>query len=244
MLRITHGLALVAALATPAAAQSGRISGSLTDPSGAVLPGVEVRALLRDANGETTRSVVSDAKGSYQIDGLTQGQWTVTVSLPGFETATRRQTLQIGEALDWSPMLEIGSLQETITITKATTNEPQRSAVPVRPEAPPAPVAPRTAQSTTPVRVGGNLKPPRKIVNVNPVYPGDAVAQGIAGVVVLRATIGIDGTIQDVETLRSNNDSLTASATSAITGWAFTPTLLNGVAVPVRMTATFNFTQN
>jgi len=79
------------------------------------------------------------------------------------------------------------------------------------------------------------------VVNVNPIYPSDAAAQGIGGVVILRATIDIDGTVRDVQTLRSVNDSLTYSAANAMNGWEFTPTLLNGVAVPVRMTATFNF---
>jgi len=243
MVRTTLGLALAIALATPAAAQSGRISGSLTDPTGAVLPGVEVRALLRDAGGETVRSVVTDGKGSYQIDGLTPGQWTITASVPGFETATRRQTMQIGDALEWSPMLEIGTLQETITISTATTNEPQRFDAPVRPEPAAAPPTPRAGQAATAVRVGGNLKPPRKTRSVNPIYPSDAVAQGVGGVVILRATIDIDGTVRNVQTLRSVNESLTSAATSAMSEWEFTPTLLNGVAVPVRMTATFNFVQ-
>ena len=88
------------------------------------------------------------------------------------------------------------------------------------------------------------MKPPRKTLHVNPVYPSDAAAQGVSGVVVLKAIIDTDGTIRDVQTLRSPNDSLNLSATSAIRGWEFTPTLLNGVAVPVRMTATFNFVQD
>ena len=82
MVRITLCLAMIAALAAPAAAQSGRVYGSLTDPSGAVLPAVEVRATLRDDNGETVRSVLTDARGTFQMDGMTPGQWTMTASLP------------------------------------------------------------------------------------------------------------------------------------------------------------------
>ena len=247
MARMTLCLAILAALAAPAAAQTGRVYGSLTDPTGAVLPGVDVRALLRDTNGETVRSVVTDSKGSYQMEGLTPGQWTITASLPGFETATRRQAIDTGDSLEWSPTLELGMLQETITISTATINEPPQVEAPVRPEptaAPPVPPpAPRPPQGATPIRVGGNVKPPRKVKNVNPIYPSDAAAQGIGGVVILRATIDIDGTVRDVQTLRSVNDSLTYSAANAMNGWEFTPTLLNGVAVPVRMTATFNFEQ-
>jgi TonB family protein len=247
MVRISLCLAMVAALAAPAAAQSGQVYGSLTDESGGVLPAVEVRALLRDESGETVRSVVTDGHGTYKIDGMTPGQWTITASLPGFETATRRQVVQNGDTLDWSPTLEVGSLQETVTITTSTTNEPERRVAPARPDpagAAVAPTAPRSAPRTGAVRVGGNIKPPRKITNVNPIYPSDAAAQGIAGVVILRAMIDADGTVRNVETLRSPNDSLTTSAATALSAWEFTPTLLNGTPTAVRMTATFNFVQN
>jgi TonB family protein len=233
---------MIAVLAAPAAAQSGRVSGSLTDPSGAVLPAVEVRALLRDENGETVRSVITDSKGTYQIEGMTPGQWVITASLPGFETATRRQILQNGDSIDWSPTLELGMLQETITITTGSPqNEPARTVIPA-PAEPPAPLAARAAPAGA-VRVGGSIKATRKLVNVNPIYPADAAAQGLSGVVILRATIAPDGSVRDIETLRSPNESLTLSATNALYGWQFSPTLLNGEPVAARMTATFNFTQ-
>jgi len=253
MTRISLCLVMIAALAAPAAAQSGQVSGSLTDETGAVLPAAEIRAVLRDTNGETVRSVVTDARGSYKLDVLTPGQWTITASLPGFETATRRQVVQNGDTLDWSPMMELGSLQETITIRTGDPAAAERPSSPARPEPAPAAVqaaaaaaaaAARAVPAPGSVRVGGNVKPPRKTQHVNPVYPSDAAAQGVSGVVVLKAIIDTDGTIRDVQTLRSPNDSLNLSATNAIRGWEFTPTLLNGVAVPVRMTATFNFVQD
>jgi len=237
---MTLCLAILAALAAPAAAQTGRVYGSLTDPSGAVLPAVEVRALLRDTNGETVRSVVTDSKGSYQMEGLTPGQWTITASLPGFETATRRQPVDTGDSLEWSPMLELGSIQETITITTAPVEAPvaREASRPVNVAPPPPPPAPAPAGV---IRVGGNIKPPRKLVHVAPIYPADAAAEGVGGVVILRAIIGVDGTVHDVTALRSPNDSLTQAASNAIIGWEFSPTLLNGSPVQTRMTATFNF---
>jgi TonB family protein len=241
MARITLCLALLAALAAPAAAQTGRVYGSLTDETGAVLPGVEVRASLRDENGETLRTVVTDAKGAYQIDSLTPGQWTVTASLPGFETATLRQAVQNGDAIEWSKTLDIGAIQETVMITTAPTDPPVRAeARPASVPPPPPPPAPAPAGI---VRVGGSIKPPRKIVHVAPIYPADMAAQGVGGVVVVRATISTDGTVRDVTMLRSPNESLTQAATNALLGWEFTPTLLNGTPVQTRMTVTFNFQQ-
>jgi TonB family protein len=243
MTRITVGLALFLALAAPAAAQSGRIHGVVVDSSGAVLPAVEIRAGMRDSSGETTRSVTTDAKGSYELGTLTAGVWAVTMTLPGFETATRRVEIQTSESVEWSATLEIGSIQETVTITSNSSNAPPpqqaaRRTVQAPPLPPPAP-APAGV-----VRVGGSIKPPRKVVNVNPVYPTDAAAQGVEGVVILRAVIGTDGFVREITQLRSPNDSLALAATGALNEWQFSPTLLNGVPVPTRITATFNFTRS
>jgi TonB family protein len=240
MARITLCLAMVAALAAPAAAQTGRISGVLTDETGAVLPGVNVLARQRDETGETTRSVVTDGTGSYQMNALPPGQWVVTALLPGFETATRRQALQAGDSLDWSPVLELGTIEETVVITTATTNEPTRR---VSPTAPAPQAAPRPAPAGV-VRVGGSVKPPRKLVHVSPIYPADLAAQGVGGVVILKATISTDGTVRDITPVRSANESLTQAATNALIGWEFSPTLLNGAPVATRITATFQFSQN
>ena len=184
--------------------------------------------------------MVTDSKGSYQMEGLTPGDWTITASLAGFETATRRQPVQTGDSLEWSPMLELGSIQETITITTAPVEAPvaREASRPVNVAPPPPPPAPAPAGV---IRVGGNIKPPRKLVHVTPIYPADAAAEGVGGVVILRAVIGVDGTVHDVTALRSPNDSLTQAASNAIIAWEFSPTLLNGSPIQTRMTATFNF---
>jgi TonB family protein len=218
----------------------------VTDQTGGVLPGVDVRATLRDNSGETTRRVVTNGAGTYDLDNLAPGAWVVTTNLPGFEASTRRVEVQAGEALDWSPVLQIGSVQETVTIITGTSREAERDNTPAPQVAPPIPLpppAPLAAPRPGLVRVGGSIKPPRKLVNVNPVYPSDAAATGIGGVVILSAVIGPDGLIRDISTLRSPDDSLTLAATGALNGWQFSPTLLNGTPVATRMTATFNFKQ-
>ena len=109
MVRMTLCLALLIGFAAPSAAQSARIFGVVVDQTGAVLPAVELRATMKDTSGETTRSVVTDARGSYELGTLAPGVWTVSMSLPGFESATRRLTVQTGDSLelryfgDWSP---------------------------------------------------------------------------------------------------------------------------------------------
>ena len=92
-----------------------------------------------------------------------------------------------------------------------------------------------------PIRVGGNVAVPPRIRYVEPLYPDAARAAGTQGVVYLEATIGADGSVTSVQTLRSAHPDLTTAAEDAVRQWRYAPTLLNGVAVPVIMTVTVNF---
>lgn len=92
-----------------------------------------------------------------------------------------------------------------------------------------------------PVRVGGNIRVPVKIHDVKPVYPADAQANRVQGVVILEALIDTDGTIAAARVLRSI-PGLDEAALDAVRQWKFTPTLLNGNPVGVVMTTTVNFT--
>jgi protein TonB len=91
------------------------------------------------------------------------------------------------------------------------------------------------------VRVGGNIKAPTNVKRVNPVYPPIAQSARVQGVVIIEATIGPDGSVKDAKILRSI-PLLDQAALDAVKQWKFTPTLLNGVPVPVIMTVTVNFT--
>jgi len=100
------------------------------------------------------------------------------------------------------------------------------------------PAAP--AAGAGPIRIGGGLPPPRQTKRVNPVYPPDAQGARIQGVVIIEATIGIDGKVQATKILRSIPE-LDRAAIDAVTQWEYTPTLVNGVPVAVIMTVTVNF---
>jgi protein TonB len=106
-------------------------------------------------------------------------------------------------------------------------------AAPPPPPPPPPPPAP--------VRVGGNIRPPTKTKDVRPVYPSIAQSARVQGVVIIEATIGPDGRVQEAKVLRSI-PLLDAAALDAVKQWVFTPTTLNGTPVPVIMTVTVNFT--
>jgi protein TonB len=74
-----------------------------------------------------------------------------------------------------------------------------------------------------------------------PVYPDIAMRARISGMVVLEAVIDAEGRVVDVKVLRSV-PLLDQAAVDAVRQWEFTPTRLHGVAVPVVMTVTVNFT--
>ena len=109
------------------------------------------------------------------------------------------------------------------------------------PPPPPPPAAGGYPSPSAPVRVGGNIKPPTKIRDVRPIYPAEAQAAGVTGVVIIETTIDSAGRVSDAKVLRSI-PILDQAAIDAVRQWEFEPTLLNGAPVPVIMTVTVNFT--
>ena len=77
---------------------------------------------------------------------------------------------------------------------------------------------------------GKNLHVGQLVNLVEPVYPPDAQKNHIEGTVKLRATIGTDGAIKDLETL-SGPSSLVPAALTAVREWRYNPTLLNGQSI-------------
>jgi TonB family protein len=117
-------------------------------------------------------------------------------------------------------------------------------APPPPPPPPPSGSGPSSNKSSldpTALKVGGAISPPRRLVNVNPVYPPDAKEARVQGVVILEVLIGQDGKVENSRILRSI-PMLDQAAADAVRQWEFTPTLLNGNPVKVVMTVTVNFT--
>jgi TonB family protein len=98
-----------------------------------------------------------------------------------------------------------------------------------------------TAYPPDTVRVGGDIREPKKMKDVKPVYPEIAQASKVSGIVIIEALIDRDGSVASARVLRSV-PLLDQAAVDAVRQWMFTPTLLNGAPVPVLMTVTVNFT--
>jgi protein TonB len=98
----------------------------------------------------------------------------------------------------------------------------------------------RAKAASAAVRVGGKIKQPTKTKDVKPVYPAQAQSAKAQGAVIIEATIDADGKVIDAVVLRSV-PMLDQAALDAVRQWEYSPTLLNGKPVPVKMTVTVNF---
>jgi hypothetical protein len=111
--------AVLTCLSTEAFAQAigSTVTGVVRDTSGAVLPGVTVEA-ASPALIEKVRSTITDAEGLYRLVDLRPGDYTVTFTLPGFNTFVRDgMTLPANFTATVNAEMSVGALQETITVT-------------------------------------------------------------------------------------------------------------------------------
>ena len=222
--------ALLLAVTLPAAAlRAGQgapriLSGVLYDTSGAVLPGVKVE--LEDAN-QVKQSATTDSSGRFQFGAMAPGKYGLAAALPGFRAL--KQEIELRDAADWDRAitLPLGRLTETISVRSSRIQAPATATQP---------------QGPARVRVGGNVRAPRKLQDVKPVYPESMRAAGRGGVVRLDAIINVDGTVSGANVLSADaHPDFAIAAIDAVRQWRFSPTLLNGQPVEVVMTVTIDF---
>jgi hypothetical protein len=112
-LAVLAGVVLVPSVAVAQAT----IAGAVRDASGAVLPGVTVEA-SSPALIEKVRTVVTDGTGQYRIIDLRPGLYSVTFTLPGFNTVRREGIELSGTAVaNIEVELRVGAVEETVTVT-------------------------------------------------------------------------------------------------------------------------------
>jgi TonB family protein len=140
----------------------------------------------------------------------------------------------------------------TVTVNFRLDENGQLLLAPPPPPAPPAPPAPPESMlapppppewnpGDPPLRIGGQVKEPKKIKHVAPVYPPEAQQSRVQGIVILELQIDQDGRVADARIVRPVA-LLDQAALEAVMQWEFTPTVINGQPVPVIMTVTVNFT--
>jgi Carboxypeptidase regulatory-like domain len=122
MLNVSRGLATaLVLLSLPAVALAqGSITGSVKDPSGAILPGVTVE-VSSPALIEKTRSAVTDSAGQFRIVDLPPGSYEALFTLSGFKTVRREGIILQGDfAALINTELQVGAVEESITVTGAS----------------------------------------------------------------------------------------------------------------------------
>ena len=220
-------LAMTLPIAAFGQATFGSVYGVVVDPMDRLLPGTTIT--VTDTQRQVKHEVKTDRDGRFELIGLPAASYTMETKLPGF--VPRLEVFDVnGEAVERDLKLEISSLQETITVTGTPgTIGAERSAPAAiaRRALPPCPVA---ASPT-----GGNIRPPRKLRHVYPVYPG------VDGHVSLMARIGTDGRVAEVRVAKADRPELEAPAIAAVSQWEFDETLLNCVPVEVRMNVDIDF---
>jgi hypothetical protein len=114
---VTRAIVLSVMLAVPVAgyAQEAAVSGTVTDSTGGVLPGVAITA-VHEATGNTFEAV-TDERGAYRIP-VRIGVYRVTAVLPGFSTLSRTGLeVLVGQTAVVNLQLAPSTLQETVTVT-------------------------------------------------------------------------------------------------------------------------------
>jgi TonB family protein len=94
-----------------------------------------------------------------------------------------------------------------------------------------------------PIRVGSNIQESKLIHKVDIVFPEAARAARVQGIVIVEVTVGVEGNVLDGRVLRGH-PLLSQAALDAVRQWRYSPTLLNGEAVPVITTVSLRFHPN
>lgn len=107
---------LFSGAALKAQVASGAIVGTVTDPSGAVIPGATVTA--RDTGTGIVRTVKTNATGNYTFSVLQVGNYVITVQASGFATfASPALSLSVGQHLRVDAKLQVGQASQTVSIS-------------------------------------------------------------------------------------------------------------------------------
>src|SRR5437588_6101898 len=120
------GLGLFVVVARGQSSTVGSISGTVRDPQGAAVPGAEIT--ITDRATGASHTVTADSDGFYVAPSLPVASYTVSASPQGFKKTVTSVDLHVGDKLVVDFKLEVGSVNETVTITGGATVVETRSA--------------------------------------------------------------------------------------------------------------------
>jgi TonB family protein len=206
--------------AAPAAAQT--ITGTVYDPSGAVVAGA--RVMLMDDYvkvGETK----SDAAGRFTFDGLQRKLYHVQVKQPRFALYQSHANLVEQSTARLFAVLPLAHMSEVLVIRGQGV----------------APAATRPPAASGAPCAGGQVQPARLVHRVPPAYPAEAKQRGASGAVAIYGWITTDGALSNPIVLSSDDAALETAALDAVKQWRYEPMRLNGTPVSCEATIVLEF---
>jgi len=110
-------IALFALTGTAVIAQTetGSITGTVTDPSGAIVPNAKIT--VKNVTTNATRSTASNSVGMYTVTNLPPAEYAVTVEASGFAPKTRNIVVAVGMRAAADIQLAVGGVAETVTVS-------------------------------------------------------------------------------------------------------------------------------
>lgn len=208
----------LAALHLSAQNLSGKVAGSIHDPSGSGVANATI--IMSNHASNTIDMTTSDRDGNFSFKALPSGEYELKAMKPGFQVYRLPQVnLVSGSDFSQNISLEVGTLMEEVQVVPAGAKQ----ALPVG-----------TTGKPSRLRLGGDLEAAKLVSKVQPVYPDAARSAGISGTVILHAVISTEGKPLSLRVMNSQIDpDLARSAVEAVSQWRYTPTLLNGEPIEV-----------
>jgi TonB family protein len=224
----------IASFVASAQATLATFSGSLVDAVGHVLPNTAL-TLSNLATNETHEST-SDQTGSFTFSGLAAGAYQIQVTLTGFDKAQGRITLAAGQTLNRDVALQIGEIEESVTVSSAAVPSANRARAAMA--LPPyQPGTDRCSQSA----IGGCIVAPVPLSHTDPVYPPEQRDNGVSGRVKMAGRIGTDGFVKDLRLAAPADPAFVNATVEALRQWQYAATRLDGVPMETNIQVTVNF---
>jgi len=110
------GILILAGYPVVAQDATGRIAGTVTDPSGAIVPGATV--IVKNTGTGIIRQTTTDKQGYYQVLELPIGHYSVAAEATGFsrKMVSARNPLEINQTLRIDVALEMGALTDVVNV--------------------------------------------------------------------------------------------------------------------------------
>jgi Carboxypeptidase regulatory-like domain len=162
-------LFLISALAAFAQGDRGTLTGTVTDPTGAVIPNANIQVTNNDTSA--VYKIGTSSTGNYTLANLPVGNYTMTVEAPGFKKFERPNLIiQVAEITRVDAALEVGASTETVTVsTEAPLLKTESGEISHQVDYSQADLLPLFNTNGTGGSTGmGNIRDPLAVLNIEP----------------------------------------------------------------------------